>query len=488
MSKKLDRRHLLETAAWLSFWGAYQAKASAAAGSSVSTRGVRPEKLLIAVTANGGASIVDSLLPVLGSDNNRSIRSYTAAEIDIEAGSAFACVRPVPYELGVPVDTNYEMRTFLRKHGRDAAVITHTGTSVNHLIAAQRSLNGNGINRGRTLMEAAAAAHGQSMLLANINMGMGGYGLPGTDPELPRVARAEAVADALLFPLALHREQRIEGRADDKILSAARKVRAELDSTFLSKHNESALLADFVRYQQNIPKLEAAELLEALMFFDQARLAPPLNAHSSRGSLLLKVRTVFPAYATDPLEAQAALAFLLFRYGLTAAVTLGLDDLVRFTEVGEQKEILHLPLAFDWSHNNHQGAQNSMWRRLFSTLDRLIQLLKEEDYLGRPEEGKIWDRSLVYIATEFGRDRETRIGSGHHLNNGSVLISPRIEGNRIYGGVDTSTGLTYGFNPLTGDPDRGREMEEADVYSLLLQALGVNFDGQRDFAGLMRRV
>lgn len=488
MIKKLDRRHLLETAAWLTFWGAQEARAAVLGGPrSGSPRSVRSEKLLIVVTANGGASIVDSFLPLLGSEQNQQLRSYKPADIDIEAGSAFACVRPIPYTLGVPVDTTYEMRTFLRRHGSDAAVVTHSGTSVNHLIAAQRSLNGNGVNRGRTLMEAVAAQHGRHMLLPNINMGLGGYGLSGSDPELPREARAEAVADALLFPLALDRNERIAGRASSELLDAARQVRRELDQKFHAKYQQSALLADFVRYQANIPKLEAAQLLEALMFFDQARLGPALSRDAVAPSpLLAKVRTTFPAYASDPLEAQAALAFLLLRYGLSTSVTLGLDDLVRFSEEEDSKEILHLPLAFDWSHNHHQGAQNSMWRRLLSTMDRFIQLLKDEDYLGQPEAGKIWERSLLYVATEFGRDREKRTGSGHHLNNGSLLLSPRLNGNRIYGGLDPLTGLTYGFDPLTAEPDPKRQLEEADLYSLVLQILEVEFSGQRSFPALRK--
>lgn len=484
MRTKLDRRQLLEAAACLSLWAAEEARGNVARKQSRSS--ARPEKLLIVVTANGGASIVDSFLPLLATEQNRALRSYQAADIDLEAGSAFACVRPIPYTLGVPVDTSYEMRSFLRRHGSDAAVVTHSGTSVNHLIAAQRSLNGNGINRGRTLMEAVAAAYGQQLLLPNINMGLGGYGLSGNDPELPREARSEAVADALLFPLALHREQKIEGRESPELLAKARQVRLALDQRFRQKYQESALLTDFMRFQANIPKLEAAELLEALMFFDQARLGTTPGGDRAPNPLLVKVRSAFPAYAVDPLEAQAALAFLLLRYGLSSSVTLGLDDLVRFKEENGEKEILHLPLAFDWSHNNHQGAQNSMWRRLLSTLDRLIQLLKEEDYLGQTAEGKIWDRSLVYVATEFGRDREKRGGSGHHLNNGSLLLSPRLNGNRVYGGLDPLTGLTYGFDPVSGEPDPQRQLEEGELYSLILGIMGVEFAGQRGFPSVVR--
>ena len=46
-------------------------------------------------------------------------------------------------------------------------------------------------------------------------------------------------------------------------------------------------------------------------------------------------------------------------------------------------------------------------------------------------------------------------GTGHHLNNGSLIVSPFANGNRVLGGVDPDTGLTYGFDPRTGDPERG---------------------------------
>jgi len=54
-------------------------------------------------------------------------------------------------------------------------------------------------------------------------------------------------------------------------------------------------------------------------------------------------------------------------------------------------------------------------------------MLKKHDYMGDPELGKMWDRSLIYVATEFGRGKTRRkdaetSGTSHHLNNGSVLI------------------------------------------------------------------
>ena len=107
-----------------------------------------------------------------------------------------------------------------------------------------------------------------------------------------------------------------------------------------------------------------------------------------------------------------------------------------------------------------------------------------------PAMGTLWNRSLIYVATEFGRSKHTERpdskGSGHDLNNGNVIISQLIRGGRVYGGIDSVTGLTYGFDPLTGLPDRNRVMSEKDMYSLLAQAMGVSFQGQTDMRGIVR--
>jgi hypothetical protein len=293
-------------------------------------------KLLIVVAASGGASIVDSFLPVIASSDNAGIRSYKPEQIESAPGSAFRAVKKVNYSLGVPVGNDYEMVDFLKRHGSDLAVLPFTGSSVNHLIAAQRSMNGNGINRGRTLMEAAAAQYGADRLLPNINMSFSGYALDGTDASLPPFAKAEQIADALLFPLALHREQVIADRTNHELLEAARIVRGELEQLQPRAKTLQTLspLREFLTFRQNIPAIEAAQLLEALSLLDLARFNDVGQLRAEQNALLIKVREVFPKFLTDPLEAQGAMAFLLLRYGVSCSVTIGLDTLVRFEELG----------------------------------------------------------------------------------------------------------------------------------------------------------
>ena len=200
-----------------------------------------------------------------------------------------------------------------------------------------------------------------------------------------------------------------------------------------------------------------------------------------------KCMDAFPKLGEDAFHAQAALAFLLARSGTACAMTLAPS----FTPVLDGASIANTPLAFDFSHADHFGTQNLMWTRIMFVIDGLINLLKSEYVNGSPEEGTLWDRSLIYVATEFGRSKirpsgSSSFGTGHHLNNGAIMISPLLHGNRVYGGVDPETSLTYGFDRQTGEALPETIMREADVYGAICHALGVNFDGRVDVPCMVR--
>jgi uncharacterized protein (DUF1501 family) len=137
------------------------------------------------------------------------------------------------------------------------------------------------------------------------------------------------------------------------------------------------------------------------------------------------------------------------------------------------------PLAFAFSHSEHRGVQALMWSRVLGVADRLIGLLKNEEW-GNGQ--SFWDRTMIYVANDFGRSKQRpagaeQFGTGHDLNDGALIISPLANGGRVLGGIDADTGITYGFDPATSVPDLGRQMTEAEIYAGTAQALGVSLDG-----------
>ena len=89
---------------------------------------------------------------------------------------------------------------------------------------------------------------------------------------------------------------------------------------------------------------------------------------------------------------------------------------------------------------------------------------------------------LIYVATDFGRDKKRPAlapewSTGHELNNGMLLLSPMVNGNTLLGGVDPTTGNTYGFDPRQGEPVAGRNMQEGEIYGGILRALDVDTSG-----------
>jgi uncharacterized protein (DUF1501 family) len=120
-----------------------------------------------------------------------------------------------------------------------------------------------------------------------------------------------------------------------------------------------------------------------------------------------------------------------------------------------------------------------MWSRVLGVADRLIGLLKSEEWSNGQS---LWDRTMIYVANDFGRSKQRplgaeQFGTGHDLNDGALIISPLANGGRLLGGIDPDTGITYGFEPETGAPDRGRQMTETEIYAGAAQALGVSLDG-----------
>lgn len=486
MTRRPTRRDILRLAG-----------ASLGAGLGLAAHSLRPsalfaqpapdQKFLFVVGATGGASITDSFLPVLSSQVSSpaladTLIAYPDSVVAQPPGSNIRCVKNLG--IGNLFTTSYDLETFLTKHRDDMSIVTVQTTSVNHVVAQKRAITGANIDGGRTIQEAMAAVHGGSALIPNAVMASGAYAEPG-DLAVPTRARAELIGNALAFPLAMDGVRGVDGAPDRALVERARATRATLEtqSGFAKKNAASPLRKAFLEMRTSVqPDLEKADLITKLMMVEDG--AVPLSAYDLETSPeAAQLAAVFPNLLEDRLQAQAALAFLLARYGVSVAMTIGPSFDPNFLGDGS---IVDTPLAFDFSHNDHLNAQQVMWARVCQTLDGLISLLKQTPHGA----GSMWDKSLIYVATDFGRTKTrpsgaTTFGTGHDLGNGNLFLSPMLKGNRVWGGVDPDTVQPYGFDLKTGAPDPSTVMREGHLYSLVAHAMGIEFDGRHDMSALL---
>jgi hypothetical protein len=451
------------------------------------------EKFLFVVTANGGGSMVDSFYPVLESEaNDPALTTYPESLVAQPKGSNIRCVKRMD-NVGT-FTSAYSLETLVGKYYEDMAIVPVDVTSVNHVVAQKRAITGAGLHAGRTIMEDVAIRWGEHKLIPHCNMAAGGYIAPGDDASVPDWARGELISSPELFALATDGSRGLTGVPGADLLDHARSVRAKLEkqSPFAAAHTNSALRSRFMELQGSLSgKLAAANLINKLMVIPDSA-----GASGVKGGLKLsqydlestaegqRVWSAFPDVMSDSLHAQGALAFLLARYGVSSVVTLGPSARPVFLEDGT---ILGTPISFDYSHVDHRQAQNIMWSRMGMLIDGLITLLKSEP-LG---DGTMWDRSLIYVATDFGRGRDrpagsSQWGSAHELNNANLFISPMLKGNRMFGGLDTATLRFHGFDRKTGEADPGVMLREGDHYSLVAHAFDVEFDARTDMSVILK--
>jgi hypothetical protein len=443
-------------------------------------------KFLIVIAAAGGASIIDSFLAVRASEssNAATLNTFPDASVQALAGSPFRAVKYQAAKLGsIAVPINTDQLGFVTRHKDQMLVATTVGTSVNHVIAQKRAITGNAAWRGRTLQEAVALQWGAGVPIPNVNMGVSGYAERGTDDALPSSCFGEVVVSPALWPLGLDGAKGVQGAPSAQALKLARATRNSLDahSVFGQTFADADALKRWNELRTNSQaRLEGMDLITNLNVLPNLPPQVPLTQYGlSTSPDGAKLRAVFPEYFTDPVQGQAALAFLLLKYKVSVSVTLGPDFNVT---LGGPTGLANPPLAFDFSHNDHRGAQAFMWSRILSTVDSLIDLLKGEVFDAATGE-TMWDRTLIYVATDFGRSKSrasgaTVFGTGHDLNNGCLLVSPMVKGNTVLGGVDPNTALTWGFDARTGVAQPGKyTSNEPDVYSGVLTAMGADLAG-----------
>jgi hypothetical protein len=467
-----------------------------ALGQGVDLQSVAPKdrKLLFIFCAHGGAGIIDSFLPVLESEvGDQAIADtldvYPEALVGSVPGSPFRYTKNLAAADYVFMKPPPAMSDVLQHHSKDMAIFCHGVSSVNHNVAQARSLTGAGCNEGRTLMEAMAARYGGGMPLPNCNMAMDGFIEHGADARVPPRARHEVVTAPLFFATGTHGYRGIPGLPRAGSIQRARLVRERLDreTVFARTFGRSPVIMRYLEQRRfGVEELEKADLIEKLLLLDPAAIKKGVGL--SPAAVAAELYKRFPTITEHDVQAQLGLGFLLAYHGVSTSVTLGFRSDPVITKADG---VVTAPIAFDYSHSGHRSAQSVMWGNLAALLDTFISLLKQYDYMGDPSLGKMWDRSLIYVATDFGRSKTrpsaaAAWGSGHDQNNGSLLISPLIKGNRVYGGVDPRTCLTYGFNRTTGEPDRGVEFEEAALYGAIAHVLDIDFPGREDCPALLR--
>jgi hypothetical protein len=501
VKNRLSRRHLL----------AGLAAGAAAAPSVFRPRQARsapeegpPPRFLIVVTGFGGASIIDSFMPITQSEADTAsdiVDCYPDAAVTQNPSWGNGTMRALTWG-GNMFGNNFvtDLPSFVDRHIDDMLVCTMTGTSVNHTVAQKRAITGNGAWSGRTIQEAVAAAYGEGCPLPNVNMASHGYARPGDDPSVPDWARAEPVGVPNTWPFGLHgyRGVKVEDGGpqdgpDAAFIEMARELRnAKLDpeSEFYTTFQLSQKLQRY-KQQRNViqPKIEEADLISKLMLAGDLPLSDYDLASSPE---LAAVQSAFPHLSFDPLHAQAALAYLLVTQGVSVAVTIGTNFNLT---VGDGSPgvplVVNPPLSFDNSHTKHRTTQAFMWQRMLDTIDGLIGLLEAAEY--GDTGGSYWDRSMIYLATDFGRSKlrlnnpGSEYGSGHDLNNGVLAISPMLNGGRVLGGVNPRTGNTFGFDPDDGTPTTdGQNMSEAQIFGGLVNALGIDTGGAVPDMPIMR--
>jgi hypothetical protein len=450
-------------------------------------------RFLIVLTGSGGASLIDSVLAIRESEsaNASTINAYPDAMVQNIADSPFRAIDSSGTSVGaIPVPYTAVQSEFVRKHKQDMMVVTHTGTSVNHGIAQKRAVTGNEAWAGRTLQELVALEYGDGYAIPNVAMVTGtAYIERGNDKSIPSWCFGEIVAQPALWPLALHGSRGLDV-PDRRFIEMARRIRNEKldpESRFARIFRSSPKLEVWRSQRELTSRLETEDLITKLMLFsDSAEY--PLSAHGlSESPTGAQVRAKFPKFDQDPLEAQAALAFLLLKNRVSVTVTIGpsfnavlADGATLQGQQGlKEGDLINPPIAFDFSHQSHRATQALMWSRLMKIADGLIDLLKSEEL----EDGvSFWDRTMIYLASDFGREKRrpagaTDFGTSHDLNNGVMVLSPLVRGNTVLGGVDKDTALTYGFDLRTGAPDPGRTTAEAELFAGLVQALGIDTGG-----------
>ncbi len=440
------------------------------------------KRFLITLGLTGGASIIDSFLGVRESASEAGNLLNAFPDNQINDVGPFSCVDLSAAGLSIiGTPTNFNHGVFARKHFADLMVATVETTSVNHVLAQKRSLNGNAAWGGRTLQEMVALTYGADCPVPNANMASFGFLEPGADPSMPAYVYPESIGNPRFWSLGLDPVRGILNGPDSAVIELAAKLRSEQldpESTFFKTFRKSRAIRKWlVQRGATRDQIKTLDLITKLTIIPDRPPEFPLAKYGLEQTPDgAKILNAFPLLEQDPLHAQAALGYLLIKYGVSVSVTLspGFNP-VFYTVPGGGSILVLPPLAYDFSHGAHRVTQNFMWGRALDVCDKMIDLLKQDEYQNTGE--SLYDRSLFYGATDFGRTKirtaPVNFGTGHDLNNGVFMVCAKGKAG-LYGGVDSNTALTYGFDLQSGDPDRSRTTSENELFAGILQLLGID--------------
>ncbi len=443
------------------------------------------QRFIIVLTLNGGASIIDSFMAASETEvgaNAGALNCFPDSQIAKHGPFSAVNLNTTIAALGaLRVITNQSQlleaqigNTAGNRLRDNLAVMTLECTSVNHAVAAARSMTGNDAWHGRMLQEAIAAQYGTKQAIPNLSMAVGSYATQGIDPNLPGYARSVQVADPLTFPLGLHTTAGLSGLPADALIEVARKARDEgLEPTtnFLKAFRDNKYVKAWISNRDVTRReFERLDLVNKLFYAD------PGNSGLSGAAESAMLRDTFPNYMLDYLDAQAITAYLAITRNLSSAVTFG-PNTSTVVGPGGVSDILSPPIAFDFSHTDNRGVQAMMWSRVLNTAVKIADLLAKKP-MNDGSGDSFFDRTMIYLATDFGRTKlrpngASSFGSGHDLNNGAVVISPMANPG-IFGGVDKATMMTYGFDGATGAPMPNKKNSEKELYTALLNIMRVD--------------
>jgi hypothetical protein len=449
----------------------------------------RRAKRLIVFTLTGGASFANSFLCRRRSEvaHPERLDVFDEDEVVEFADSPLRAVRLSDRTLGAEgfrqqlvIDRDAQVR-FMTKRRHQLTVATVTAGSITHPIGQHRAMTGGGAWRGRTIAEAFAAgsASAENVAIPNVNMASAGFQQAGTDPSLDARVRQESIVAPSEWFLGLHGSRGIRGAPRSELIDLARRTRDErLEplSEFVRDHATTKALSSWaLRRGRAQHELEALDLITKLCFTEGSGVGSlsdyGLSASPEAGS----VRHAFPRWAHDPLESQAALAFLLLRHRVSAAVTIGPGY---ETVVLPSGEVLNPSVSFDSAHTRSRPVHAAMWGRVLGVADRLIDLM-EQTVVDSATGETLWDDCVMYFVGEFGRettrpDDALVFGTAHHPRSAILLASPILTGNRLLGGVDPNDLGTYGFDLANGSPMPETMVREDQMFAGVLTALGID--------------